>query len=239
MPEQGRRLLTSFFRPTRGHLVAGVILMLFGLAVTLQVRTLSTEQDFSTLRRSELIAMLDDLNSESRRLQTEIATLDATRQQLQTGADRQQVALAEAEKRRSELAILAGTAPAVGQGIRVVIDDPQSKVGESLLLAALGELRDAGAEVIEINDSVRVVASTWVSSDGSTLVVDGITLRRPITLEAIGDPHALSEALRFRGGLVSEISDERIGGQVSIVTESAIAINSVRQVVEPRFARPA
>lgn len=239
MLEQRRRLLASFFRPTRGHLVAGVILMLCGLAVTLQVRALSTEQDFSTLRRSELIAMLDDLNSESRRLQTEIATLEATRQQLQTGADRQQVAQAEAEKRRSELAILAGTAPAVGQGIRVVIDDPQSKVGESLLLAALGELRDAGAEVIEINDSVRVVASTWVSSDGSTLVVDGITLRRPITLEAIGDPHALSEALRFRGGLVSEISDERIGGQVSIVTESAIAINSVRQVVEPRFARPA
>lgn len=213
--------------------------MLCGLAVTLQVRTLATEQDFSTLRRSELIAMLDDLNTESRRLETEIATLDATRQQLQTGADRQQVALAEAEKRRSELAILAGTAPAVGQGIRVVIDDPQSKVGESLLLAALGELRDAGAEVIEINDSVRVVASTWVSSDSSTLMVDGITLARPITLEAIGDPHALSEALRFRGGLVSEISDERVGGQVSIVTESAVTINSVRQVAEPRFARPA
>ena len=239
MPEQRRRLVASFFRPSRGHLVASVILMLCGLAVTLQVRTLSTEQDFSTLRRSELIAMLDDLNARSRRLETEIASLEGTRQQLQTGADRQQVAQAEADKRRSELAILAGTAPATGPGIRVVIDDPQATVGESLMLGALGELRDAGAEVIEINDSVRVVASTWVGSEGTTLVIDGVRLTRPITLEAIGDPHALSEALRFRGGLVSEISDERVGGQVSIVTESEITIGSVRPVVEPRFARPA
>ena len=81
MPEQRRRLVASFFRPSRGHLVASVILMLCGLAVTLQVRTLSTEQDFSTLRRSELIAMLDDLNARSRRLETEIASLEGTRQQ--------------------------------------------------------------------------------------------------------------------------------------------------------------
>ena len=41
----------------------------------------------------------------------------------------------------------------------------------------------------------------------------------PITLEVIGDPHALTEAARFSGGLVSEVEGSRIGGTVDIVTD--------------------
>jgi len=235
-----RELARALVRPTRSHLLVAVILLLFGLVITLQVRNHSADQDYSSLRRSELVAILDDLTAESRRLEAEIAELRSTQQQLRTGADRRQVALAEAERRRSMLAILGGTAPAAGEGIRVVITDPNHAVGESTLLNAIGELRDAGAEVIEVNDAVRVVASTWVHSqpDGE-LVVDGTKLARPVQLEAIGDPHALTEALRFRGGLVSEIQDPRIGGTVSIVSDTAIAVDSVREPTTPRFARPA
>jgi len=235
-----RELARALVRPSRTHLLVAVILLLCGLAITLQVRSGSAEQDYSSLRRPELVAILDDLTAESRRLEAEIAELRSTQQQLRTGADRQQVALAEAERRRSMLAILGGTAPAAGEGIRVVITDPNRAVGESTLLNTIGELRDAGAEVIEVNDAVRVVASTWIHSEpDGELVMDGTTLARPLQLEAIGDPHALTEALRFRGGLVSEIQDPRIGGTVSIVSESGIAVESVREPVTPRFARPA
>ena len=235
-----REFARALLRPSRAHLLVAVILLLCGLVITLQVRSNSAEQDYSGLRRSELVSILDDLTAESRRLEAEIAELRSTQQQLRGGADRQRVAVAEAERRRSVLAILGGTAPASGEGIRVVITDPNQLVGESVLLNAIGELRDAGAEVIEVNDAVRVVASTWIHSEpDGDLVVDGTTLARPVQLEAIGDPHALTEALRFRGGLVSEIQDPRIGGTVSIVSEPEITVDSVREPVSLRFARPA
>jgi uncharacterized protein YlxW (UPF0749 family) len=150
MPEPapaGRRsVLRALLRPSRTHLVVAVILMLAGLGITLQVRTLATQQDYSTLRRSELIGILDDLTAESRRLEAQIADLEQTRDELRSGVDSRQVAREEAARRQEELEILAGTIPARGTGVRVVIDDPQARVGAAILLNALSELRDAGTE---------------------------------------------------------------------------------------------
>ena len=240
MPEtQQRNGRAGWLRPSRSQLLVAVILAICALVVTLQIRSSAGEQDYAGLRRTELVALLDDLTAESRRLETEIAELRNTQQQLLSGADRQRVALEEAERRRDELAILSGTAPTVGEGIQVVISDPNHAVTETLLLNAIEELRDAGAEVMEFNDQVRVVASTWIAADGDRFVMDGVTLNRPIVIEAIGQPHALTEALRYRGGLVSEIQDERIGGTVSITSSAEITITSVRDPETPRFAKPA
>jgi uncharacterized protein YlxW (UPF0749 family) len=232
-----RSVAAMLLRPTRGHLLVAAILLLCAFAVTIQLRARAEQQDYSTLRRTELIALLDDLTAESRRLEAEVIQLERTEAELRTGVDRQQLAQAEVDRRRTELGILAGTLPAVGDGVRVVISDPSGVVGESILLDALEELRDAGAEVIEVNDQVRVVASTWVSDANGQLTIDGTRLSRPITLDVIGDPHALTEALSFRGGLVSEITD--VGGSVTITGEDEISVTAVRATTEPRFARPA
>lgn len=238
-PPSLKELARAALRPSRTHLLVAVILLVCGLVITVQVRTQSSEQDYSSLRRTELVAILDDLTAESRRLEAEIAELRDTQDQLRSGAGRQQVALAEAERRRAVLAILGGTAPASGEGVRVVIKDPNRALGESTLLNAIGELRDAGAEVIEVNDTVRVVASSWIQERDGELVMDGVTLQRPLLLEAIGDPHALTEALQFRGGLVSEIQAEPIGGSVSITSAEKVVVESVREPTTPQFARPA
>ncbi len=237
-PEVGRRR-AAWWRPSRGHLVVAALLLVFGLVATMQVRSRAGQEDYSGLRRTELVAILDDLTAESRRLEAEIAELKATQQQLLSGADRQRVAQQEADRRRKELSILSGAAPAVGEGIRVVIADPNQAVGETLLLNALEELRDAGAEVMEVNDTVRVVASSWIGSDGNDLVMDGVALRRPFVIDAIGEPHALTEALRYRGGLVSEIQDEKVGGAVSIESSERIEITATREPATPEFAKPA
>ncbi|MGC4152467.1 MAG: DUF881 domain-containing protein [Propionicimonas sp.] len=243
MPEQEPpkvpRQVAVLWRPTRGHLLVAVLLLVFGLIVTMQIRSRSGETDYSGLRRTELVAILDDLTAESRRLEAEIAELRTTQQQLLSGADRQRVAREEAERRRRELSILSGSAPAVGEGIRVVIADPRQAVGETVLLNALEELRDAGAEVMEVNDSIRVVASSWIGGEGGRLVMDGVALERPFVIDAIGEPHALTEALRYRGGLVSEIQDDKIGGTVSIDSSDRIEITATREPVVPEFAKPA
>ena len=117
--------------------------------------------------------------------------------------------------------------------------DPAGKVDADVLLDAVEEMRDAGAEVIEVNDSVRVVASTWFGTGPEGLLVDGVPVSRPITFEVIGDPHSLEEAARFRGGLVSEITGAGIGGQVQIDQEDRVVVESLHAARENQYAQPA
>jgi uncharacterized protein YlxW (UPF0749 family) len=149
------------------------------------------------------------------------------------------VAREDAQQRVDELAILAGTAPAEGPGIRMRISDPENKVGADVVLDAVEEMRDAGAEVIEINGQARVVGSTWFGDDGSRLLVDGVPVSRPLTIAVIGDPHSLEEAARFRGGIVSEIMGAKIGGDVQIDQSDDLVVASLHAPPASQYARPA
>ena len=190
-------------------------LFIVGAAGVMQFRINATDDTYVTARREDLVQLLDGLGAESRRLEGEIAQLEQTRSSLRSGADTQRVARAEAERHLTELSILAGTAPAEGRGIRMRIADPNAAVDAGVLLDAVEEMRDAGAEVIEVNNTIRVVASTWFGSDARGLVIDGKPVSRPITLEVIGEPHSLEEAAQFRGGIVSRSPDQRSGDRCS------------------------
>jgi uncharacterized protein YlxW (UPF0749 family) len=233
------RLRASLLHPGRGQILAAIILFIVGVAGAMQIQINAADDTYASARREDLIQLLDGLSTESRRLEGEIAQLEQTRSNLQSGADTQRVAREEAEKHLTELSILAGTAPAEGHGIRMRIADPKAGVDAAVLLDAVEEMRDAGAEVIEVNNTIRVVASTWFGSDPRGLVIDGKPVSRPITLEVIGEPHSLEEAARFRGGIVSEITGPKIGGQVQIDQEERVVIESLHASRENQYARPA
>jgi uncharacterized protein YlxW (UPF0749 family) len=233
------RLVASLLHPGRGQILAAIILFIVGAAGVMQVRINATDDTYASARREDLIQLLDGLSAESRRLEGEITQLEQTRSNLQSGADTQRVARSEAERHLIELSILAGTAPAEGRGIRMRIADPNAAVDAGVLLDAVEEMRDAGAEVIEVNNTIRVVGSTWFGSDARGLVIDGKPVSRPITFEVIGEPHSLEEAARFRGGIVSEITGPKIGGQVQIEQEDRVVIESLHASRENQYARPA
>jgi uncharacterized protein YlxW (UPF0749 family) len=233
------RLVASLLHPGRGQILAAIILFIVGAAGVMQVRISATDDTYASARREDLIQLLDGLGAESRRLEGEIAQLEQTRSNLQSGADTQRVARSEAERHLIELSILAGTTPAEGRGIRMRIADPNAAVDAGVLLDAVEEMRDAGAEVIEVNNTIRVVGSTWFGSDDRGLVIDGKPVSRPITLEVIGEPHSLEEAARFRGGIVSEVTGPKIGGQVQIEQDDRVVIESLHASRENQYARPA
>jgi uncharacterized protein YlxW (UPF0749 family) len=233
------RLRASLLHPGRGQILAAIILFIVGAAGVMQFRINATDETYASARREDLIQLLDGLSTESRRLEGEIAQLEETRSDLRSGADTQRVARTEAERQLAELSILAGTAPAEGRGIRMRIADPNSAVDSRVLLDAVEEMRDAGAEVIEVNNTIRVVASTWFGSDARGLVIDDKPVSRPITLEVIGEPHDLEEAARFRGGIVSEITGPKIGGQVQLEQVDRVVIESLHGSRENQYARPA
>ena len=236
-PRSLRDLVRALLRPSASQAVLAATLLVFGVGIGTQLTTKVADDPYATARRADLIQLLDTASTETSRLETEIEQLKSTRDKLQSGVDSAKVAQTEAQKRLDNLAILNGTVPATGPGIRVTIYDPGHKVTASTLLDAIEEFRDAGAEVIELNDSIRVVASTWFSSANGVLVADNATISMPMVIDVIGEGHALEEAARFRGGLVSQV--QQLGGTVSISQETAVSITAVRALPHNQYAHPA
>jgi len=238
-PLEKRNILADFLRPGRGQLIVALILMLTALMIVLTLRSQAAEPSYANLRRTELIQLLDNLSSETRLLEADIRDLQSTRDELASGAEGVDAARAEANRRLDELEIIAGTVPVHGTGIRITIADPENKVSPELLLDGLEELRDAGAEVIEINDRIRVTAATWLGLDSEGRVVaNDQVIADPVVLDVIGDPSTLEAGARFRGGLVSEIEGARVGGIVRIEQKDRVDIDSVVVLTENEFALP-
>jgi uncharacterized protein YlxW (UPF0749 family) len=221
----------------RSQLVVAALCALLGFAVVVQVRFLDADSALRTARQSDLVRILDDLNDRSDRLADEVRELQATKDRLQFGSDRAKTALEEAEQRRQVLGILAGTLPARGPGIELRISDPQGRVDAAVLLDTLQELRDAGAEAVQIND-LRVIASTDFLDDRPSRVrIDGRVVSAPYLFKVIGDPETLIPALRIPGGVFAVLADR--GANATVERRDEVVIDALRPVQQPQYARPA
>lgn len=225
-------------RPTRGQAVAGVLLAILGLAATVQVRDTGSEEDLTGADQADLIALINSLTLATERTRAEIDQLERTRAELQSSARDSGAALQDAREQAEVWAILAGTVPVSGPGVRVVVQSA-GQVGTDQIVNGLQELRDAGAEAIELNDRVRVVAQTAIAETpgGEGIQVGDEPLTPPYVIEAIGDPSTLATALDFFGGFISSV--EEVGGRVVVEELDDVEIASVRQAPELRFAEPA
>jgi uncharacterized protein YlxW (UPF0749 family) len=212
------------WRPT--HKVAqGIIAVLafaLGLAFISVVQNNGDQLSLTNATTAELVQILDGVSAERDKLQAEIADLQATRDQLKSGETEK--ALAEAKTRAEQYAILAGTAKVSGPGIIVTVRDEQNAIDQGTLLDAVQELRDAGAESIQIGN-VRVIASTWFSNVQTGVSVSGTTLTSPYRILVIGNPQTLQTALRIPGGFIESV--KALGGSAAIGTAQSVTIDAV------------
>lgn len=221
-------------RFSRGNILVGVLTLALGVALVAQVRT-TQEADLSQLREADLIALLDDVTTRSNSLEDEITQLERDREQLTSGtgdAAAEEAAMA----RLQSYQVLAGTVPVQGPGVTILVDDPDGTVTSSMLVDLIQELRDAGAEAIQVGE-VRVVASSWVgiTPDGQ-LTIEGIPLTSPYLVTAIGDSHTLAGAMAIPGGFNDSV--RRVGGDVSVLDSATLSIDALHEPDEPRYAQP-
>jgi uncharacterized protein YlxW (UPF0749 family) len=228
-----RRVL--IWPPTRGQILVAALLAVLGFAVVVQTRQ-TREDGLASLRQSDLVRIFDNLQQQSTRLDEEARKLEETQQDLRSGTDRTAAAEQAARRRLEVLGILAGTLPATGPGIRLEIRDPDDRVSAAMLLDTVQELRDAGAEAIQVGD-VRVVASTSFVDGPDGVVTGGTDLRPPYRFVAIGDPATMRSALDIPGGVLETL---RSGGANGVVdTADTLTVDALRQVSTPQYARPA
>lgn len=235
-PDVARRRLLRLgrLRASRGTALATVLTLLLGLALVVQVRTVQAG-DLEELPESELVALLDDVTERSEDLESEIEELESERRQLE-GARGDEAALEAAQSRLESYQILAGTAPAQGPGVVVLVTDDEGGVSATTFVDMMHELRDAGAEAISIG-GVRVVASSWVqAADDGTLRVDGQAISSPYRVVALGDPHTLYGALNIPGGFSDSV--RRVGAETTITEVDVATIDALHESSSWRYAQP-
>jgi len=222
-----QRLRDALFRPSRAQVVVGVLLAALGFAAITQVRTNTTDNSYAGYREQDLVDVLSALADTSQRAQLEISRLEARRRQLETSQQAQSAALAAAQKQEEELGILAGAVPVTGPGLRVTVTEGPQHVDVNSVLDTIEELRSAGAEAMQVNGKVRLVAQSSVQATASGLEIDGVQLTSPYVFDVIGDPHTLHGALDLIDGPIAEFKDS--GAAVDVQEQKALDITAVRR----------
>ena len=252
----GLALLLKVTRPrrSRGQLVVALLCGLLGFALVTQVHS-EAGVGLSSARQSDLVDVLDSLSAKSDQLRSQITDEQDALSKLTGGTDQTKAALDEAQQRAATLRILAGTVGASGPGIDLRIDDPDHKITADVLLDTLEELRDAGAEAIEIRGApaltdsatgaspgtplaVRLVASSYFvdSQDGRGVIVDGTLLSPPYDLLAIGDPPTLDQAMGIPGGVVDTVKGK--DANVTVTELDDVRVTALHPLTSPKYARP-
>jgi uncharacterized protein YlxW (UPF0749 family) len=223
-------------RVSRRQVVVGLVFVLVGFGAVAATRASATTGLLATAREDEVVRVLDDLTERQARLEIEQRALQAERDRLLSGSEEQRLAASQA--RADALAILAGTVPATGPGITVVIGDDAGVLDFSVLLDAVQELRDAGAEAIQIGQ-VRVVASTWFDNapDGRGIVVSGVRLVAPYRIVVVGESTTLSTALEIPGGVADTV--RTAGGRIAVTRQQTVLVSALQPLATPQYARPA
>ena len=213
-------------RASRSQLITSVLCLLLGFAVAAQVKSNRADTTFASARQDELVGILADVTERSDRLRGDIRDMETTKARLERDGQGQ-AALEEARRRATTYGILAGTLPASGPGIELLIDDPAGRVRASVLLDTVQELRDAGAEVIQVNDVRAGVNSYFLDAPGRRGIdMDGRRLAPPYRLLVIGDPHTLTTALNIPGGVMKTL---RNAGANGLITQrEKVAVRAVR-----------
>lgn len=246
-PEEARRAaraamtpgsrLRSAFRPrmTRAQVLAAVLCAVLGFALVVQLQQ-NQQDEFSGLRQSDLVRILDDVSKRSDSLEREASSLRETEFELRSGSDSQQAAVELAEKNAEIQGILSGRLPAEGPGLEIQIVQGDSPISAARLFNVLEELRNAGAEAIDVN-GIRMVTSSYFEDTPSGVSVDGIVVAPPYRWTVIGDPQTLEPAMAIPGGAMASITTS--GGRTTIAQKELVQIRSVRDPAEPQFAKPA
>lgn len=204
-----------------------IVSLLIGMGAVAVVRGQDEPEFLASAREPDLVRLLDDLQARQTRLDGEILRLQAAEQRLRSGTSAQ--ALQETQERAADLRVLAGTTGVRGPGIRIRVDG-EGAFYASDLLNTVQELRDAGAEAIEVNGR-RVVVDTWFKDAGDGILVSGSLTGAPYEILAIGGPATMATAMRIPGGVADTVESQ--DGSIVITELDQVEILSTVNLPEP------
>lgn len=235
-PNARARMKDLLVRPRPSWVHALIVLMCLGLGFALVAQVRQTQDDsLSSMRQDDLVRLLDELTERNNALAVEGNELRQELAELESGSSTRAAAQKAAEEQAEVQGILAGILPVEGPGIELRISDPDLQVGSLTLVNVLEELRNAGAEAIELSGQ-RMTASSWITDSRDGVVVTGSPVSPPYLWRAIGDPQTLAVALDIPGGALASI--RTAGGTATLEQLEHLEITSIRTLEPPEHATP-
>lgn len=138
-----------------------ILCALLGFGYVIQIN--NTTSTYETMSEDELTKLISETNAQVQKLEQRKNELSSQLNALKDTADKNEKAAEIAKQNAQTNGILSGRLAATGEGVVIRISQgSKQKIDSAILFTLLEELRNSGAEVIEINN-VRVVTSTYIS----------------------------------------------------------------------------
>lgn len=226
----------------------GVMCLLLTVALCVQIRTMNSANSTvsQTLADNELrdqvLRMKDRYDDALRNLENAQKELE----QVRVEATQNDATAETKEQELKENNMLLGTTDVVGDGVEVVLQDAaeqNSSIGLSYQLIhysdiqrVVNELKNAGAEAIEINGQ-RIVPTSSITCEGNIIKINGERVGSPFVIRAIGSQSLLYGGLSRVGSILDAISEA--GNTATITKVDNITIPKYSGVIDYEYLKEA
>ncbi|MFU0663064.1 DUF881 domain-containing protein [Gardnerella vaginalis] len=225
---------------TRTRIFTGFLMMLLcallGFAYMIQVNR-SSSLLYETMSEEELTRLITETHSQIQSLENRKAELTGQLNSLREAVDKQDEARRIAQQNAQTNGLISGRLPAVGKGIVIHITAGEKEnIDAATMFQLIEELRNAGVEVMSIND-VRIVTSSYISQTKHGLLCDSVMIDPPYIVKAIGDPQNLQNAVNIAGGVGSRLKI-KFGASVVVSAPDEVEITTTREPKQYEYAKP-
>jgi uncharacterized protein YlxW (UPF0749 family) len=174
---------------------AGLVLLAFGLLVTVAAVQTSRNASASDASRELLIQQLDLRRDGLSRLQQRVHQEQTQVLELQTRTGELRTQMQAEEARVQRLGVRTGFGAVKGPGIQVTVNSAPDSAGSQLVRDSdLTLLTDAlwagGAEAISVNDQRLTVLSAF-RNVGIGVLVNAVPISPPYVFDVVGDPDTM------------------------------------------------
>lgn len=236
-------------KKNRGELAIGVVCILLGVLLAVQLRSVkvNNEQSAASAGRLETLQEMyndakDQLDASQTQLTETQAELQKFREEAASGSSQSEALKAEVDK----LELQAGLTEVEGPGVMVSMRDSSAPnvtgdeqnyiIHDSDILTVINDLRDAGAEAISLNGE-RLLATSEVRCAGAVVIVNGRRYAAPYVINAIGDSATLYNALTMRNGVVDVLGQWKI--EVKVTPSEKLTVPKYNGVLDFQYAKTA
>lgn len=205
---------------TSQAVILGIMCFILTIGICVQIKTVnstgtttSSNQELNNLK-SQVLKTKEKYEASYEKLERVQEELEKTRNNVASNDEQ----LRSLEEQIKKYNTLLGASQVTGPGVTITVAD--AVVQDSLLslidpivhdvdiLEIVNELKNAGAEAIDVNGQ-RITANTSISCDGNVIVVNGEKISSPFIINAIGLPERMA-TLNRPGGYLSKMEESYI-----------------------------
>jgi uncharacterized protein YlxW (UPF0749 family) len=224
---------SSMRRPANQATIGGVALIL-GLLLVVQIRAQGAGSGLATLSAQELTQLVANLNTRNDQLRAEVATTQSELTALKDGQARGETSLGQLQSDLDRIRAWAGVVAVSGPGVQLTI---QGAIPGTAVDDVLNELRNAGAEAIQVAD-LRIVPGSIIAGAPDGLSVEDTALADPFLVSAIGNPETLTGSLTRAGGIIAQLKATFPAVQIFVTPVDRLVLPATTRDLVPVHGAP-